>query len=77
MMRKIYLSILLVAAISFAAACGGTEPANNAAANTNANANGSSHPPMNTVRPSGGAGAWDTRAVDDPLYADSGNWSNA
>lgn len=32
---------------------------------------------VNTVRPSGGAGAWDTRAVDDPMYAGSGNWSNA
>jgi NAD(P)-dependent dehydrogenase (short-subunit alcohol dehydrogenase family) len=31
---------------------------------------------VNTVRPSGGAGAWDTRAVDDPLYRGSGNWSN-
>ena len=30
---------------------------------------------VNTVRPSGGAGAWDTRAVDDPMYAGSGNWS--
>lgn len=30
---------------------------------------------VNTVRPSGGAGAWDTRAVDDPLYRGSGNWS--
>jgi NAD(P)-dependent dehydrogenase (short-subunit alcohol dehydrogenase family) len=30
---------------------------------------------VNTVRPSGGAGAWDTRAVDDPLYSGSGNWS--
>jgi NAD(P)-dependent dehydrogenase (short-subunit alcohol dehydrogenase family) len=32
---------------------------------------------VNTVRPSGGAGAWDTRAVDDPMYANSGNWSAA
>jgi len=30
---------------------------------------------VNTVRPSGGAGAWDTRAVDDQLYGTSGNWS--
>lgn len=30
---------------------------------------------VNTVRPSGGAGAWDTRAVDEPMYAGSGNWS--
>jgi NAD(P)-dependent dehydrogenase (short-subunit alcohol dehydrogenase family) len=30
---------------------------------------------VNTVRPSGGAGAWDTGAVDDPMYAGSGNWS--
>jgi NAD(P)-dependent dehydrogenase (short-subunit alcohol dehydrogenase family) len=30
---------------------------------------------VNTVRPSGGAGAWDTRAVDEPLYRNSGNWS--
>ncbi|MDF1480007.1 SDR family NAD(P)-dependent oxidoreductase [Leifsonia sp. H3M29-4] len=30
---------------------------------------------VNTVRPSGGAGAWDTRAVDDPMYRGSGNWS--
>jgi NAD(P)-dependent dehydrogenase (short-subunit alcohol dehydrogenase family) len=30
---------------------------------------------VNTVRPSGGAGAWDTRAVDDALYRESGNWS--
>jgi NAD(P)-dependent dehydrogenase (short-subunit alcohol dehydrogenase family) len=30
---------------------------------------------VNTVRPSGGAGAWDTRAIDDPMYAGSGNWS--
>ena len=29
---------------------------------------------VNTVRPSGGAGAWDTSAVDEPLYAGSGNW---
>ena len=29
---------------------------------------------VNTVRPSGGAGAWDTRPVDDALYRDSGNW---
>jgi NAD(P)-dependent dehydrogenase (short-subunit alcohol dehydrogenase family) len=26
---------------------------------------------VNTVRPSGGAGAWDTRAVDLPLYGDT------
>lgn len=32
---------------------------------------------VNTVRPSGGAGAWDTRAVDDPMYAGSGNWSTS
>lgn len=31
---------------------------------------------VNTVRPSGGAGAWDTGAVDDPLYRGSGNWSS-
>ena len=31
---------------------------------------------VNTVRPSGGAGAWDTRAVDEPLYAGNGNWSS-
>lgn len=31
---------------------------------------------VNTVRPSGGAGAWDTSAVDDPLYRGSGNWSD-
>jgi NAD(P)-dependent dehydrogenase (short-subunit alcohol dehydrogenase family) len=31
---------------------------------------------VNTVRPSGGAGAWDTRAVDDPMYRGSGNWSS-
>ena len=30
---------------------------------------------VNTVRPSGGAGAWDTAAVDEPLYAGNGNWS--
>ncbi|MEZ5189973.1 MAG: SDR family NAD(P)-dependent oxidoreductase [Schumannella sp.] len=30
---------------------------------------------VNTVRPSGGAGAWDTRAVDENLYRGSGNWS--
>ena len=30
---------------------------------------------VNTVRPSGGAGAWDTRAVDEPMYSTSGNWS--
>ena len=29
---------------------------------------------VNTVRPSGGAGAWDTHAVDEPLYRGSGNW---
>jgi len=27
---------------------------------------------VNTVRPSGGAGAWDTAAVDDPLYRRTG-----
>lgn len=32
---------------------------------------------VNTVRPSGGAGAWDTRAVDEPLYRNSGNWSGS
>jgi len=31
---------------------------------------------MNTVRPSGGAGAWDTEAVDSAMYADSWNWSD-
>jgi NAD(P)-dependent dehydrogenase (short-subunit alcohol dehydrogenase family) len=31
---------------------------------------------VNTVRPSGGAGAWDTRPFDDALYHGSGNWSN-
>lgn len=31
---------------------------------------------VNTVRPSGGAGAWDTRAVDDPMYSGNGNWSS-
>lgn len=30
---------------------------------------------MNTVRPSGGAGAWDTSRVDAALYGDSWNWS--
>jgi NAD(P)-dependent dehydrogenase (short-subunit alcohol dehydrogenase family) len=30
---------------------------------------------MNTVRPSGGAGAWDTAAVDAAMYGDSWNWS--
>ena len=30
---------------------------------------------VNTVRPSGGAGAWETRPVDDAMYAGSGNWS--
>lgn len=30
---------------------------------------------VNTVRPSGGAGAWDTRAVDEPMYVGNGNWS--
>jgi NAD(P)-dependent dehydrogenase (short-subunit alcohol dehydrogenase family) len=29
---------------------------------------------MNTVRPSGGAGAWDTGAADAALYGDSWNW---
>ncbi|CAN5320027.1 SDR family NAD(P)-dependent oxidoreductase [soil metagenome] len=29
---------------------------------------------VNTVRPSGGAGAWDTRAIDDAMYRGSGNW---
>lgn len=32
---------------------------------------------VNTVRPSGGAGAWDTHPVDEALYRDSGNWSGA
>lgn len=31
---------------------------------------------VNTVRPSGGAGAWDTRIVDEPLYRGDGNWSS-
>lgn len=31
---------------------------------------------MNTVRPSGGAGAWDTTAVDAAMYGDSWNWSD-
>lgn len=31
---------------------------------------------MNTVRPSGGAGAWDTAAIDEARYADSWNWSS-
>jgi NAD(P)-dependent dehydrogenase (short-subunit alcohol dehydrogenase family) len=31
---------------------------------------------MNTVRPSGGAGAWDTAAIDAAMYADSWNWSS-
>ncbi|HEY1703294.1 MAG TPA: SDR family oxidoreductase [Trebonia sp.] len=30
---------------------------------------------MNTVRPSGGAGAWDVSAVDSAMYGDSWNWS--
>jgi len=30
---------------------------------------------MNTVRPSGGAGAWDTAAIDAAMYADTWNWS--
>jgi NAD(P)-dependent dehydrogenase (short-subunit alcohol dehydrogenase family) len=30
---------------------------------------------MNTVRPSGGAGAWDTAAIDTAMYADTWNWS--
>lgn len=30
---------------------------------------------MNSVRPSGGAGAWDTAAVDAASYGDSWNWS--
>lgn len=30
---------------------------------------------MNTVRPSGGAGAWDTAAIDAAMYGDSWNWS--
>lgn len=30
---------------------------------------------VNTVRPSGGAGAWDPGPVDDALYLGSGNWS--
>ncbi|MGP3534343.1 SDR family NAD(P)-dependent oxidoreductase [Microbacterium sp. RD1] len=29
---------------------------------------------VNTVRPSGGAGAWDTTAVDEPLYRGNPNW---
>ena len=52
MIGRIYLSLLL-AAVSLGAACGGTENANNTAANGNANANSSSHPPMNTVRNDG------------------------
>lgn len=31
---------------------------------------------MNTVRPSGGAGAWDTAAIDAAMYGDSWNWSS-
>ncbi|MCC2030050.1 SDR family oxidoreductase [Microbacterium sp. YMB-B2] len=31
---------------------------------------------VNTVRPSGGAGAWDPRPVDDALYHGSGNWGD-
>lgn len=30
---------------------------------------------VNTVRPSGGAGAWDTAAVDAAMYDESWNWS--
>jgi len=30
---------------------------------------------MNTVRPSGGAGAWDTAAIDSAMYGDSWKWS--
>lgn len=30
---------------------------------------------MNTVRPSGGAGAWDAAAIDSAMYGDSWNWS--
>lgn len=30
---------------------------------------------VNTVRPSGGAGAWDTGVVDNALYEGNGNWS--
>jgi len=52
MIRRIYLPLLL-AAVSLGAACGGTENANNTATNGNANANSSSHPPMNTVRNDG------------------------
>ena len=29
---------------------------------------------VNTVRPSGGAGAWDPSAIDDAMYRGSGNW---
>jgi len=32
---------------------------------------------VNTVRPSGGAGAWDTAAIDGPMYEGNGNWSGA
>jgi NAD(P)-dependent dehydrogenase (short-subunit alcohol dehydrogenase family) len=31
---------------------------------------------MNTVRPSGGAGAWDAAAVDAAMYADSWKWND-
>jgi NAD(P)-dependent dehydrogenase (short-subunit alcohol dehydrogenase family) len=31
---------------------------------------------VNTVRPSGGAGAWDPRPFDNALYHGSGNWSD-
>jgi NAD(P)-dependent dehydrogenase (short-subunit alcohol dehydrogenase family) len=31
---------------------------------------------MNTVRPSGGAGAWDTASLDGAMYGDSWNWSS-
>lgn len=30
---------------------------------------------MNTVRPSGGAGAWDTAAIDAAMYGNDWNWS--
>jgi NAD(P)-dependent dehydrogenase (short-subunit alcohol dehydrogenase family) len=30
---------------------------------------------VNTVRPSGGAGAWDTAVIDAAMYEDSWNWS--
>ncbi|MGH3165218.1 MAG: SDR family NAD(P)-dependent oxidoreductase [Trebonia sp.] len=31
---------------------------------------------MNTVRPSGGAGAWDAAAIDGAMYGDSWEWSS-